>query len=167
MLTSRTVAKPTLRLVAATVCAAAALAATGCGDERPAVSEDEQAVRTAVRRYGDAVATKDVARICEESLAPTLANTGEEVGLTCKAAFTEALKVVRGARLRIDGVKITKDTALVKVHTTAIGQPASDDTLKLMRAGAGEAWRITSLSTASSGSGGEKEPADAEKKPAG
>jgi len=129
----------------------------GSGDSADGGKVAEAEVRAAVKRYGDAVATQDVQTVCS-SLTPALRNNGAEIGLTCEAAFAEALKVVRGARLRIDDVRVTGDTALVKVHTTAIGQPPSDDTLKLVRAGSGEARRISSLSAAGE-SGPEKEPA--------
>jgi hypothetical protein len=123
---------------------AAALVA-GCGsDDKPKVGAPEAQVRTVVQRFATASAAKDYQAICDRLIARSLAANVEQFGLPCEIAFKQGLENVRGARLRIDGVRVSGTTAFVDVHSTAAGQPPSDDTLKLVRGAKG--WQIVSLS---------------------
>ncbi|MCW3039246.1 MAG: nuclear transport factor 2 family protein [Solirubrobacterales bacterium] len=154
------VPRPSAVLLAAT--AAAALGAlAGCGKDEPPKASAQTQVREVVRRYGVAVSRKDYQQICDRLIAKALADNVEEIGLPCELAFKRGLENVRGAGLRIDGIDVRGTSAYVKVHTTAAGQPPSDDTLKLVRVGTG--WRISSLSAAPPKPPAKKPPA---KKPA-
>ena len=128
--------------------AVSALGVAGCGGNAKKPLDARAKVRVVVTRYGVAVARKDYAQICQRLIDQNLSDNVEELGLPCEQAFKQGLGAVKGAKLRIDDVKVaTGDrVAFVKVHTTAVGQPASDDTLKLVLAGAD--WRISSLSAA-------------------
>lgn len=140
--------------VAVLVLGAAALTGCGGGSGSPAKKTDAEAqVREVVRRYGVAVARKDYQQICDRLLAPSVSEQAEQVGLPCEIAFKKGLEDVSGATLRIDGVRVQAGkTAFVKIHTTATGQPPSDDTMELARTGG--RWRITAV-------GGAKDPAAA------
>lgn len=130
--------------------AAATLAVAGCGGEdKPKVTplSPQAQVRVIVRTFGLASASKDYKTICDRLISRQLSDNVEELGLPCEKAFSKGLDAVRGATLRIDSVRVVRGkTAYVRVHSTAVGQPASDDTLRLdyLRA----SWRITSLSAA-------------------
>lgn len=128
--------------------AALLVLAAGCGTKEksaPKVPPAEAQVRRVVQRYAAATATKDYQEICDRLVAPALAQNVESLGLPCELAFKQGLQDVRNARIRVDGVRVGSGTAYVDVHSTATGQPPSDDTLKLVRARG--AWRIASLST--------------------
>ncbi|WP_354701456.1 hypothetical protein DSM112329_01770 [Paraconexibacter sp. AEG42_29] len=124
----------------------------GCGsDEEPAkvVASPEVRVRTVVRQFGVASAAKDYQAICDRLIAKTLSDNVEELGLPCELAFKEGLESVRGASLRIDAVRFAgASKAFAKVHTSAVGQAPSDDTLELVLVG--RSWRISSLNAPAS-----------------
>ncbi len=131
--------------VLGTLAAVATLGACGSQKEQAKpVSGPEAQVRTVVRRFAAASAGKDYQTICDRLIAPALAQNVEAFGLPCELAFKQGLQDVRGARVRIDAVRVHTRTAYVDVHSTAIGQAPSDDTLKLTRGPKG--WQIASLS---------------------
>jgi hypothetical protein len=117
---------------------AAALSPAGCGS-----TSDSEQVRAVVERFGAASVNKDYQRICDELISVALVAKVEKIGLPCEIAFKRGLSDVRNPRLKVRSVRVNKDRAFVKVHTTATGQKASDDTMKLVREH-GE-WRIASL----------------------
>jgi hypothetical protein len=145
---------PVSSLIASLV--VATLAVAGCGGDKPGPADSEAQVKAAVQRFGAASARKDYRLICDQLIAKTLSDNVEQLGLPCEVAFKRGLEAVRGAKLRVDAVRVTGKTAFAQVHTTATGQPPSDDTLKLVRAG--ETWRIVSLS-AGEDPGAKKQPA--------
>ncbi|MCU1677817.1 MAG: nuclear transport factor 2 family protein [Frankiales bacterium] len=116
----------------------------GCGAGKQDAGAPQTQVKAAVQRFGAASARKDYQLICDKLIAQALSDNVEQLGLPCEQAFKQGLDAVRGAKLRIDSVRVTGVTAFAQVHTTAIGQPPSDDTLKLVKVG--QAWRIVSLS---------------------
>lgn len=135
------------RVTAAAVAGITAIAvASGCGggQAKPKIPAAEAQVRTVVQRFGAASAGKNYQEICDRLIAKALAQNVESLGLPCELAFKQGLGDVQGARLRIDGVRVRGGTAYVDVHSTAVNQPPSDDTLKLVRTAG--AWRILSLS---------------------
>jgi hypothetical protein len=136
--------------------AVAALAVAGCGDDKQDESESRAQVKAAVQRFGAASARKDYQLICDQLIAKALSDNVEQLGLPCEVAFKQGLEAVRGATLRVDSVRVTGRAAFAQVHSTAIGQPPSDDTLKLVKVG--KRWKIISLS-AGDDPGAKKQPA--------
>jgi hypothetical protein len=136
-------------LVASIACALLAL--TGCGaDTEGGVDggpDAEQQVRAAVARFGIATRAKDYQQICDRLLADELVQKIEDVGLPCESALQRGLGDVRDPTLQIDQVSINGARALVSIHTTAAGQPASDDALQLVRQDGD--WKIASLAAPS------------------
>jgi hypothetical protein len=116
----------------------------GCGGDSGTTPKD--AVRDVVNRFGTATAKKDYQAICDDLIARSLADNVEEIGLPCELAFKRGLDSVLGPKLIILSVAVRGETARVRVHSTALNQPSSDDTLRLRRID-GE-WRISSLSAA-------------------
>ena len=104
---------------------------------------DDQQVRAIVARFGIATRAKDYQTICDQLLADTLVRTVESIGLPCESALQKGLADVRDPRLEIRQVSLGGGRALVSVHSTASGQPASDDAVQLVKQD-GE-WRIASL----------------------
>ena len=126
----------------------AAILLPGCGGREakgPQVKAltPEGQVRVIVESFGRATADKDYGLICTRLVARSLSDNVEELGLPCELAFKKGLGEVKGADLRIDGVTVRGKVAYAKVHSTAVGQAASDDTLKLELI-RGQ-WRIVSL----------------------
>jgi hypothetical protein len=103
----------------------------------------EGQVRVIVESFGRATTNKDYGLICDRLIARSLSDNVEELGLPCERAFKKGLGEVKGADLRIDDITVRGRVAYAKVHSTAIGQPASDDTIKLQLI-RGQ-WRIVSL----------------------
>jgi hypothetical protein len=132
-------------LVAATV-------AAGCGADRegPAPSTADQQVRAVVARFGVASRAKDYQTICDQLLSRALVQTIEDVGLPCESALQRGLGDVRDPRLEIRDVSVQGDRALVSIHSTAVGQAASDDAVQLVREHG--LWHIAALAAPAAGS---------------
>jgi hypothetical protein len=120
----------------------AAVLAAGCGADREGPT-DEQQVRAVVARFGIASRAKDYQTICDRLLAETLVRRVEAVGLPCESALQRGLADVRDPRLQIRQVSMSGARALVSVHSTAAGEPPSDDAIQLVREN--DEWRIASL----------------------
>ena len=103
----------------------------------------EAQVRQVVQRFGVATARKDYQEICDELIARSLSSKVEALGLPCESAFKRGLDAVVAAQLTIESVRVKGDAAFAQVHSTAFGQPSSDDTLQLVRVD--EQWKIASL----------------------
>ncbi|HMJ36061.1 MAG TPA: hypothetical protein VK501_19305 [Baekduia sp.] len=141
---------PRARLAAAVLTAVVALA--GCGaDEEGGGSglPDDQQVRAVVARFGVATQAKDYQTICDRLLADELVQSVESIGLPCESALQKGLADVRDPRLEIREVSLSGGRALVSVHSTAAGQPPSDDAVQLVKQH-GE-WRIASLAQPAGG----------------
>jgi hypothetical protein len=151
----RTFAPRVLR--AAALLSAAAIFAGGCGADQEGGGgggggsglPDDQQVRAVVARFGIATRAKDYQTICDQLLADSLVRTVESIGLPCESALQKGLADVRDPRLEISQVSIGSGRALVSVHSTAAGQPASDDAVQLVKQD-GE-WRIASLANPEGG----------------
>lgn len=145
----RTVRPLTIKALAVTSSLVAlAAGAAGCGGgqgDKPEVKAltPEGQVRVIVESFGRASANKDYTLICQRLIARSLSDNVEELGLPCERAFRKGLAAVKGAALRIDGITVQGRTAFARVHSTAIGQAPSDDTIRLQLL-AGQ-WRIVSL----------------------
>jgi hypothetical protein len=128
--------------------AVAVVAVAGCGADQEGVPDDQQ-VRAVVARFGVATQQKDYQTICDRLLADELVAKVEAVGLPCESALQRGLADVRSPTLTIREVSLSGDRALVSVHSTAAGQPPSDDAVQLVRQGGD--WRIASLAAPAPG----------------
>jgi Putative lumazine-binding len=123
---------------------AAALVA-GCGRE----SSEEQ-VRSSLDRFAQATAEKDFQTLCDDVFATKLV---EEVrrSVACELALkNSSLGEAEKPKLEILSVKVDGDRATADVRSSAANQPASQDTVELIREG--DEWRIISLSSDGGGS---------------
>ena len=117
-----------------------ALSAAGCG------ASDQQQVRDTLKRYQAATARQDYDALCNRVLAQSLIDRLAQVGLPCDQALRIGLGTVRNPKLEILKIKVTGVLALALVRSSAAGQPASTDTIRLTKNG--DRWRISSLSGA-------------------
>jgi hypothetical protein len=123
--------------------------AAGCGADEEGgggLSADQQ-VRAVVARFGVATRERNYQEICDRLLSDTLVAKIEGIGLPCESALQRGLGEVRNPTLSINEVSISGARALVSIHTTAAGQPPSDDALQLVRED-GE-WKVASLAAPS------------------
>ena len=128
------------RPLAAVLLAALAASATACG------KSDEEKVRDSLRRFETATAEKDYRALCGDVLARDLVTKLRSVGLPCELALRRALGPVQAPKLTIGKIRVTGDTALARVTSTARGQQPSQDTIRLVKQG--DEWRVSSLSGA-------------------
>jgi hypothetical protein len=135
------------------VVAVVALAGCGADSEHPDSGPNaEDQVREVVAKFGVATRAKDYQTICDQLLSQTLVQRIEAVGLPCEGALQRGLGDVRAPTLEITDVSISRGRALVSVHTTAAGQPPSDDALQLVLED--RDWKIASLAEPGAGAGG-------------
>ncbi len=105
----------------------------------------EREVRDTLQAFGDATARKDYQRLCDELFSEKLV---EEVRQTvpCEVALkNSSLDEARSPKLEVRSVKVDGDTATAVVRTSAANQPASQDTVRLVRER--EQWRIAALAS--------------------
>jgi hypothetical protein len=114
----------------------------GGGGDTGGLSDNDQ-VRAVVAKFGIATRAKDYQEICDRLLADALVQKIEAIGLPCESALQRGLGDVRSPTLTINEVSIARGRALVSIHTTAAGQPDSDDALQLIQEGGD--WKIASL----------------------
>jgi hypothetical protein len=119
---------------------AAAGTAAGCGK-----SDDEQ-VREALTRFESAAKQRDFKELCDDLLARELVARLRAVGLPCPIALSRGLGSVLQPSIDVEKVKVSGDTALAQITTTAVGQRPSHDTMRLVKQDG--KWRISSLSGA-------------------
>jgi hypothetical protein len=120
------------------VCLMAAALLVGCGGD-----SDEEEVRQTVAAFGDATASRDYDRLCDDLLAPRLLEAMDQIGLPCRVALQGSFSEVEEPRLVIGDVRVDEDTAEADVRSSARGQAPSRDTLVLVRTDGG--WRISEL----------------------
>jgi hypothetical protein len=116
--------------------------AAGCG---PAPT-DQSRVRAVLDKLAKATADRDYRRLCDDVLAQSLVKEVEATGVPCPDALRAGLGGVRRPRLTVRAVRVRGKRAYATVHTTATGQRASDDTVRLDKSD-GE-WRVTALTNA-------------------
>jgi hypothetical protein len=129
-----------MRLAAMLLCGALTLAA--CGGASPERSDADR-VRDTLAAFGQASAKHDYRRVCAELLAKPVIDSVRRAGLSCESAMKSALQGVQSPKLEVGEVTIKGNRASAKVHTTAANQPASDDTVALVREGGD--WKIGAL----------------------
>jgi hypothetical protein len=131
-----------MRLAALLLCGALALAACGGGGGSPKRSDADR-VRDTLSAFGQASAEHDYRRVCADLLAKPVIDAVRGAGLSCESAMKTALQGVQSPKLEVGQVTIKGNRASAKVHTTAANQPASDDTVALVREGGD--WKIGAL----------------------
>jgi hypothetical protein len=131
-----------MRLAPLLLCGALALAACGGGGGTPKRSEADR-VRDTLTAFAQASAKHDYRRVCADLLAKPVIDSVRRAGLSCESAMKSALQGVQSPKLEVGEVTIKGNRASAKVHTTAANQPASDDTVALVREGGD--WKIGAL----------------------
>lgn len=114
-----------------------ALVAVGCG------SGTQSEVRAKVLELGQAAASRDYRRICDDVLAPPLVSRLRAYGISCERAMQIAFGGVRNPAISVGSVKVSGNTASAVTLSMAAGQRASLETIGLVKTTRG--WRIASL----------------------
>jgi hypothetical protein len=132
------------------LCLAAAVGVTaaaigGCGGG----SGDGAAVRDTLARLGEATAAHDYHALCTRILAPALVQSVAATGLSCEVALKTGLGAVKEPRLEVSNVAVKGSEATAQVRTSARGQQAADDVVRLVKVRGG--WRVSSLSGGAGG----------------
>jgi hypothetical protein len=113
----------------------AMLAPVGCslgGDDEPQpVSGPAKEVAAAVERFEQAVARRDFKTICNELFTATARHRAG--GDDCVAQTSSAVEGLRRPRLQIEEIRVSDDTAAVKVATEASGQARVIDSMELRK----------------------------------
>ena len=125
----------------ATLAAALTLAAplAACGED------PEQDVRNTLDAFAEATAKKDYQRLCDELFSTKLVQEVRQT-VPCEVALrNSSLDDARSPKLTVGRVKIDGDQATAEVSTSAANQPASKDTVRLVKED-GE-WRIQALAS--------------------
>jgi hypothetical protein len=126
-----------MRVAFATVSALLVAAAlSGCG-----ASEADQ-VRAKVEQFVHAVGAHDARTVCQQVLAPSLADRFSSEGLTCERGIGIFFKSVQDPTLSVGKVTVDGDTASVPVLAGARCQRLTVARLHLVKTSVG--WRISS-----------------------
>jgi hypothetical protein len=116
----------------------AALAAAGCGGPT-----DRAQVRDTLDRLARATARKDYRTLCERVFAPSILRPALQIGLSCEQALSRGLGAVQAPRLVVRSIQMQGATAFAAVHSSAANQPASDDTVRLVKVDG--QWAVAAL----------------------
>ncbi|MEA2494128.1 MAG: hypothetical protein QOJ29_2039 [Thermoleophilaceae bacterium] len=107
----------------------------GCGGgEKPKpkpISGPAKEVAAVVERLEKATAQKDFSTICDELL--TASTRKQAGGVDCPAVLEARARGVARPRIVIQGIEVQGERAQVRVRTTATGQAATTDVLRLVR----------------------------------
>src|SRR3954465_15321060 len=111
------------------------LLVVGCGGGKsPApkpVSGPAKEAAAVIEELEKATAQKDFPRICDDLLAA--ATRKQAGGDQCPAVLGARARGVSRPRIRIQGIEVQGDHALVRVRTTAAGQAPTTDVVRLIR----------------------------------
>ncbi|MGH3100815.1 MAG: nuclear transport factor 2 family protein, partial [Thermoleophilia bacterium] len=88
-------------------------------------------VVAAVERFEQAVAQRDFKTICDELFTATARQRAG--GDDCVAQTSSAVEGLRRPRLQIEEIRVTDDSAVVRVATEASGQARVTDSLELRK----------------------------------
>jgi predicted small secreted protein len=133
------------------VLVAAALTLSACGQTTKDSAKDfqgeQKAVAQTVEDLQSASSKGDEDKICDEILAPDLANKIKSASKqTCAAALKDSLRDADSFELQVKKVAVDGTTATATVESDAGGDDKTINTLKLTKARDG--WRIASLGEA-------------------
>jgi hypothetical protein len=111
---------------------------------RPGPNEEKD-VRATLDRYAQATRAKDYQALCDDLFARDIVSGLSDVGLPCEVALrNSSFETVRNPQLRVLGVEVSGEQALARTRSTAVGEAASLDTIKLVKQDG--IWRVASLS---------------------
>jgi len=105
---------------------------------------DSEAVSETLENYAAATRDKDYQTICDNLYAKDLVDRVRAAGLPCEVALRTGLEDRQNPRLQVLAVEVNGDQALARVRSTAVGEPASTDLVRLIKEDGG--WRVASLS---------------------
>ena len=115
--------------------------AAGCG------KSDDEKVRDTLARFEQATEKRDYKALCDDVLSEQVVQRLRAVGLPCETALQRStVASTLQPSISVEQVKVRGDTALAQITTTAVGQRASHDTIRLVKQG--DDWRVSSLSGA-------------------
>jgi ketosteroid isomerase-like protein len=109
---------------------------------KPAPDSEEQ-VRATLDRYAGATRDKDYQTLCDDLYASDLVERIRSAGLPCEVALRTGLEDRQNPQLKVLAVEVSGDQAAARVRSTAGGEVASVDTVRLVKEGDG--WRVSSL----------------------
>ena len=84
-----------------------------------------------IQRFETATAQGDFTTICDQLLANSTRR--QAGGSDCPAVLEQRARGVSRPRIRIKAIQVQGDRAAVSVRTTAAGQAAAADTIRLVR----------------------------------
>ena len=109
--------------------------AAGCGgggDGKPEpITGPAKDVATTIQRFEKATARRDFTTICEQLLAS--ATRREAGGDQCPDVLDQRARGVRRPRIRIVTIEVQGNQAQARVRTTAAGQAATTNVIRLVR----------------------------------
>lgn len=109
----------------------------GCGG-----SSDSKKVRETLAQFQRATARGDYQAFCG-LLSAHLTAQFTAVGLSCENALARAFAGVQEPRVSVGRIEVKGSTAMAQVHSSAVNQAPSDDTLALVKE-RGQ-WRVATL----------------------
>jgi hypothetical protein len=114
----------------------------GAGNSAPKpISGPAKEVAGVIQRLQTATARHDFQAICDDLLAA--ATRRQAGGGDCSALLRERAADVRRPRIVVQAIEVSGRTAQARVRTTASGQAATTDVIRLVREGG--SFRISSL----------------------
>lgn len=121
------------------------LLAAGCGggdkvSPKP-IQGPAKEVADVITRLESATAKQDFATICDDLLAA--ATRRQAGGADCVSVLQKRAGDVRRPRIVVQSIEVSGNTAQARVRTTATGQAATTDLIRLVREGG--RYRISSL----------------------
>ena len=110
---------------------------------RPGPNDGEEVGKT-LESYAAATRDKDYQTICDDLYAKDLVDRVRAAGLPCEVALRTGLEDRQNPQLEVLGVEVNGDQALARVRSTAVGEAAATDLVRLVKEDGG--WRVASLS---------------------
>jgi type IV secretory pathway VirB10-like protein len=115
--------------------------------------DSQKEVSATLARYAKATSDKDYQTLCDSLFSRNIVDGLRSAGLPCEVALSSStLKDLRNPQLTVLGVEVTGDHAAARARTSATGEVASVDTIRLVREDGN--WRIDSLAEPGSGPAG-------------
>jgi hypothetical protein len=113
----------------------------GCG------KSDQDQVRDTLAEFEQATKDRDFKKLCDDVLAKQLVTRLQTIGLSCEQVLERSTaNQVLQPSITVEKVKVRDKVALAQVQSTAVGEKASTDTIRLVKEG--DDWRVSSLSGA-------------------